>query len=203
MTRADKKYLKVAAVLWTACLAVFLLAYFLVLVPQVRTREKLVGELAKKQKAREDARDYADRQAKGIPDKEIKQLCSRYSGFVFDPEHSGGLTFIINQIATDRQIPSSVNIHVQDSRGRGAPDFTHIAESTVDISFTAGFNQFLNLTNALERHRPVVFVDNFTITRSRKADARHPVSMKLAVLLAKDENPGNSDTKLVRGTPAP
>ena len=203
MTRADKKYLKAAAVLWTACLAVFLLAYFLILVPQARNRDKLRGELAKKEQALADARDYAARQAKGLPEKEIEQLRGRFGDFVFDPEGSRDLTFTINQIATERKIPSSVNINVDDRKGSGKPDFTHIAESTVDISFTAGFNQFLNLTNALERHRPVVFVDTFTITRSRKADARHSVSMKLAVFLAQDEDPGSSDAKVVRGTPVP
>jgi hypothetical protein len=203
MTRADKKYLKAAGVLWTACLAAFLLAYFLVLVPQAQTRDELDAELATKDKALADAREYAARQAKGLPEKEIDDLQRRFGDFVFDPEGSGDLTFTINQIATDRQIPSSVNINVGDRKGSGKPDFAHIAESTVDISFTAGFNQFLNLTNALERHRPVVFVDTFAITRSRKADARHPVSMKLAVLLAQDENPGSSDAKVVRGTPVP
>jgi len=73
MTRAGKKYVKNVALLWTASLAVFLLAYFLVLVPQRQNRDRLSAELAQKEQQRRSARDYEARQAEGAPAQEIRQ----------------------------------------------------------------------------------------------------------------------------------
>ncbi|MHC4334548.1 MAG: GspMb/PilO family protein [Planctomycetota bacterium] len=203
MTRADKKYVKNVALLWIACLAVFLPAYFLALVPQIQNRDRLRAELAQKERAHRNARDYAVRQARGAPAKEIEQLRQRFSDFVFDFEDSGDLTFVISEIATGKQVSSLGSIRVDERAEPGIPDCKRIAESAVDISFSAGFNQFLTLINALERNRPVVFVDTFTITRAKNAQAEHTVVMKLAVFLTKEQSKQNSDTtKVVRGTPA-
>jgi len=197
MTRAEKKYVKNVALLWTACLAVFLLAYFLVLVPHRQNRDRLDAELARKEQERRSARDYAARQAAGAPAEEIEQLRERFNDFVFDFENTGDLTFAISQIAKDKQVPSLANIHVGERDGPGTGDYKRIAESTIDISFKADFNQFLTVVNALERHRPVVFVDTFTITRSRQGDTGHPVEMKLAVFLTGQQEQAGSDTTMV------
>ena len=197
MTRAGKKYVKNVALLWTASLAVFLLAYFLVLVPQRQNRDRLSAELAQKEQQRRSARDYEARQAEGAPAQEIQQLHERFNDFVFDFQNTGDLTFAISEIAKDKQVPSLANIHVGERAEPAVADCRRIAESTIDISFKADFNQFLNLVNALERHRPVVFVDTFTITRSRQGDSGHPVEMKLAVFLTSQQEQTASGTTMV------
>jgi len=67
------------------------------------------------------------------------------------------------------------------------PDCDYIYENYIDISFNAGFSQFAALLNALERHWPVVFVDKFTITRSRQDNLERPVTMNLTVFVKKKQ----------------
>ena len=50
-------------------------------------------------------------------------------------------------------------------------------------------DKFAAFLNALERSRPVIFIDKFQIIRSRDSNSNHTVDMKLAVLVGKNGKP--------------
>ena len=76
----------------------------------------------------------------------------------------GDLTFDINRMAGDRGI-ESFNIKNRATKlVRMKRMKTGLcSRSWMEVRFTADFNQFASLLNALERHRPVVFVDKFSM----------------------------------------
>ena len=110
---------------------------------------------------------------------------NRLNDFVTDFDDSANLTLDISQIASKKEL-GSFRIKTKEKRGGSAiPNRNYICEDNIDIGFTAGFNQFAAFLNTLERHRPVVFVDKFTITRSKENNSAHKVNMNLVVFVGK------------------
>jgi len=80
---------------------------------------------------------------------------------------------------------------VKKSGGLSAiPDCKYIRENHIVVSFIGGFNQFATFLNALERHRPVIFVDKFAIARSGQDSSVYQVSLNVAAFVKKQQSEG-------------
>jgi hypothetical protein len=95
------------------------------------------------------------------------------------------LTFDISQIADRLKV---TGLSIKSKVNQPIPDCKHISESQIYISFDATFNQFFAMLNELERHRPVVFIDKFAVTRSNSSYSKNDVSMEMSVFVTKREN---------------
>lgn len=181
-----RKQLATVALIWAGCVILFLFAYMFVLSPQIKTKIQVENNLAKKQQMYQSALKAAQEQTRVELQKQNEQLGSRLTEFVTYFENCANLTFDIGQIANEKNI-SSFSIGGKDSRGiTGIPDCNYIGESYIDINFNSGFNQFATFLNTLERHRPVIFIDEFSISRSLQQDeGGHRVSMNVSVFVKK------------------
>ena len=165
----------------------FILAYMLVLEPQKSGRKRLESTLAEKKELYEFAQRAAQEQTKILLDEQIEGLRDILKDFVVDPEDSANLTFDIGRIANEENV-SSFSIKNNDKQGiLEIPDCNSICENHIDISFIAGFNQFATFVNALERHQPVLFVNEFTISRSNKGESIYQVSLDIAAFVRKQQ----------------
>jgi len=188
--KTHKKYLMTAGLIWAACFVVFLLAYMLVLGPQKNYKNRIENELAERKQVYESALRAARKETKIRLNEQIERLRSRLKDFVIDFEDSTNLTFDISQIANEKKVASFSN-KVKKSGGLSAiPDCKYICENHIVISFIGNFNQFATFLNALERHRPVIFVDKFTITRSGQDSSVYQVSLNVAALVKKQRSEG-------------
>jgi len=163
-----KKYFTTVALIWAACFTLFFFAYLLFLVPQSSAKKQVENKLSDKKLRYEAITKVAEEENKNRLKEEIEQLRNRVKDFVIDFEDSANLTFDISQLAGEQKV-AAFGIK---SRGTSAvspiPDSKYLCESRMEISFTAGFNQFAAFLNALEKHRPVLFVEDFTISRSKQ-----------------------------------
>lgn len=181
-----KKYLTKTAWVWAGCFVLFLIAYVVVLAPQKRNRRLIEKQLAEKKRMYESARKAASEENKAALSKQIEELRSRLDSFVIDADDSANLAFDIMQIAKEKRVSSfSVKNREQQYGGLDEPDWQQISENYMVVNFTGNFAQFATFLNALERHRPVVFVDQFSIERSRKEELGHEVNMDLSVFVRK------------------
>ena len=188
-----RKYLIRAAIIWAACLVLFGLAYMFVLRPQINVRKRLNNELAGKKQQYEMAQIAAREQTKARLNEEIEGMRDILEDFVVNLEDSANLTFDIGQIA-NREKVSSFSIQSSNKQGLSEiPDCNNICESHIDIGFVAGFNQFATFVNALERHQPVLFVNEFTIARSNKDELAYQVTLDVAAFVRKQQNKGLAD----------
>ncbi len=188
--KTHKKYLTTAGLIWAACFVVFLFAYMLVLGPQKNYKNHLENELAERKQVYESALRAAQKETKIRLNEQIERLRSRLKDFVVDFEDSANLTFDISQIANEKKV-ASFSSKVKKSRGLSTiTDYKYIYENHIVISFIGDFNQFATFLNALERHRPVIFVDKFTITRSGQSDSVYKVSLNVAALVKKQQDEG-------------
>jgi len=186
--KTHKKYLVTSGIIWAACFGVFLLAYILVLGPQKNYEKHIENKFAETKQVYESALKAARKETKIRLDEQIERLQTRLKDFVIDFEDSSNLTFDISQIANEKKV-TSFSIKSKDSRGLSTiPECNYICENHIAISFIGGFNQFATFLNALERHRPVLFVDKFTITRSKQDDSGYQVSLDVAALVKKQQD---------------
>jgi len=182
-----RKYFATIALIWTGCFVLSFFAYMLVLTPQKKSRKQVEKNFAEKKQTYESAQKAARAETKLKLSEQIEQLRSGLEDFVIGFGDLADLIFDISKIASDKQV-GSFSIKTRDSRaGSAIPNCDHISESYINISFTAGFNQFASFLNALERHRPVVFIDRFAITRSAQDNLGHRVTMNLAVFVRKQD----------------
>ncbi len=194
--KTHRKYLTTAGLIWTACFAVFLLAYILVLGPQKKHERRIENELAERKQVYESALRAAQKETKIRLNEEIERLQSRLKDFVIDFEDSTNLTFDISQIANEKKV-ASFSSKVKKSRGLSTKtDSKYIYENQIVISFIGDFNQFATFLNALERHRPVIFVDKFSVTRSGQEDSVYKVSLNVAALVKKQQD-GKKNSRMV------
>ena len=185
--KIHKNYLMVAGAIWAASFAASLLAYLLVLVPQKDYIEHIENKLTEEKQVFESAQRAAREETRVQANEQIERLQSRLKDFVIDFEDSANLTFDISQIANDEKV-SSFSIKTKGSRGLSTlPDCSYICENHIEISFTGHFKQFATFLNALERHRPVLFIDKFTITHSRLEDAGYRVGLDVTFLVGKPQ----------------
>jgi len=181
-----RKYLKMGVFVWAGCFIVFLLFYLLVLVPQEKLRASVEERFVETKRIAEAAREAAKEERKIELSNQVENLDKRLKGFVTEQEETANLTFDISQISSDIKL-RSFSITATGSEGIIEIDnCDYIFAKHIDITFVASFNQFAAFLNALERRRPVIFIDTFSITRSKQSASGHEVDMKLAVLVGKD-----------------
>lgn len=186
--KSYKQCLMRAAIIWAACLALFFLAYIFLLGPQMKGRKHLENELTETKQQYEMAQLAAHEQTKARLNEEIEKLREELKGFVVDLEDSANLTFDIGQIASKVNV-SSFSVKSKDKQGFSEiPDCNSICESHIDIGFIGGFDQFATFVNALERHQPVLFVNEFTVSRSNKDELVYQVSLDVAAFVRKQRD---------------
>jgi len=186
MKPSYREYLKVVALIWIGCLVGFVLIYFLVLVPQEKLKVRTAQRLTETKRICSDARQAAREETTNELDEQIKDLEKRLKDFVIEPAEAANLTFDISRVSSDTNV-NSFSITATGSEGiTKIANCDHISEKYIYVRFTASFNRFAAFVNALERYRPVIFVDTFSIVRSNEDTSGHEVNMRLAVLVRQE-----------------
>jgi Tfp pilus assembly protein PilO len=177
------KYLTTVGVAWGIC-ALLLLGFYLFFVsPQNKARKQISRELAEKQQACESAEKAATEENKKRLAAQIENFRKSLESFVLDGRHSTDLTFDISRIANDRRVSSFSIGPRTDKTNPKLFGCSYISEEGLKIAFNAPFNDFAALLNDMERHSPVIFIDDFTITRAKAGDSLHQADMTLAVFV--------------------
>jgi Tfp pilus assembly protein PilO len=185
---AYKKNLRIWAVIWAACLVLFALIYVLVLGPQNRSKKKLENELNEKRQLFEFAQNASNEDTKNHLLKQIEKLRNNLAVFTIDFEDSANLTFDISQIAREENVVSLNVENKNEIKSLEEPDSSNISENHINISFITGFNQFAAFLNALERHQPVLFVNEFKLARSNKNMSVYQVTIDVAALIRNQQD---------------
>jgi Tfp pilus assembly protein PilO len=186
--RTYKTYLTRAAIVWVVSLVLCLLAYMIVIRPQSNSMQRLDDTLAEQRQVYASAVRATQEQTRIQLAKQTERLQEQVESLVTDFKASSDLTFDISQIA-NRENLSSLSVAMRagndaDQRGIGANTQTkQVSEHHIDIKFTAGFHQFATFVNALERHKPILFVDKFKIARSSREDSTYQVTLDVTAFI--------------------
>jgi Tfp pilus assembly protein PilO len=182
-----KKHFTTVALIWAACFTVFVFGYLLFLAPQSSTKKQIENKLTDKKQRYESITKVAQEENRIRVKEEVERLRNRLEDFVIDFKDSANLTFDISKIAGEKKV-TAFSIKSKDAATVSPiPDCKYICEGRIEISFTAGFNQFATFLNALERHRPTLFVDSFTISHSRRDESGCQATMSTVMLVRKQQ----------------
>lgn len=187
-----KKHLVTGASIWGACLFIFALAYILALMPLKNSQERADKLITEKKETYESALKASQEKEKSKQFEQIEMLQNNVGDFAIDYDNSANLTFDISQMANDKNV-TMFNIKGNDNNRISAiPNCSYINESHLNIDFDAEFNQFATFLNDLERHRPVLFIDTFSISRSGQENAGYQVKLDVAVFVIKSKDEKNT-----------
>ena len=183
--RAYKKYVVTMGLVWGLCLVLFVLAYLFVVSPQLKVKAGLVKESNEKKKKYEAALEATKEENKKKLADEVEALKSRANEYVADFEDSANLTFDIGRIASEKQVGSIMVKAADRASGSDKLESKNMEEKYIDIAFESNYRQFATFLNAIERHRPVIFVDRFKVSRAAQSGTGHKVDMGLTVFVRK------------------
>lgn len=172
----------IIGLLWALIVLGFAGLYVAVFVPQKMEMAKVCDELDKVKAECERAKKIADERNVQKQTEELEALKERLREFAVDYEAVSDVTLAVSSLAKSQNVGSfsirsgggEINIEL--------PNCDYIWENRFEVSFEGNFLQFAMLLNALERSEPVVFIDEFSISRARE-DVKNPVEMNLAVLV--------------------
>lgn len=182
MKQIYKKYMTNMALIWAGCFILFLFVFIIVSLPQNRTKKRIQTRLNRVEKQYHNAQNAAQVQNQERLKRKIENLDNNVGDFVINFGDSANLTFDISQIADALKV---TELSIKSKGNHPLPDCEHISENQIYLGFSGPFNSFFALLNALERHRPVVFVNKFAITRSNQERSGNDISMELAVFVTK------------------
>ena len=163
----------------------------------VRTRAIIAGNLEKEFNEKSERLNNATKcgeEAKKISMREqLQSWRDRFDDFVIDADRAAELIFDISRIAKDVKVEEFV--YQQNASQRSSPiaGCNNITEGRLNVTFAASFGQFATFINMLERHRPVIFVDKFTISRSNTGKSKHKVQLALTFFVRKQNGKSSAE----------
>ncbi len=148
---------------WVIGLAVLAIFHFAVVVPNGRaladSRQRVADKVERVTFLR-NARSERQQQRIRMEQEDHER---QYREFVFDTNDLNRLDFLIRDLAEGHNLADFSGRTVGTATNIGGVGFQRIAQRNLVLSFQCGFAQLVRFINELERHQPVIFVDQFTI----------------------------------------
>jgi Tfp pilus assembly protein PilO len=178
-----KKYITTSIIIWAISFVLFMLAYVFVLSPQKDKLNALKQKLAQRDNDFERAVEADTGAMKARLDKQIADLQSKVGGFVVIGNDSSRLIVDIGQIANQLNVVGFSSKGNKNEQSAVLPTCKVLGIDYFYISFKSNFSQFARFVNTLERHKPVVFVDKFSIARTDNGSFENDINIVLAVFV--------------------
>ena len=173
-----------------ACLGSLILAllmYLTVISPQQQTRNQVLAQLADKEKIYNEILKLNQKDARARLHKQMEQWNAKLNDFAISNEDLAGLTFDIGQIAKDVKV-DSFSITSQDIfTNKPSSAENYITQKLMKVDFKSDFRKFAAFLNAIERHRPAIFIDRFEIDNTEHNANANQVNMVLSVFVKKKQ----------------
>lgn len=187
MNKNFKKDFKTVSLIWLAGVGFSVLLYFILISPQIKLKQQLVDQLADKEKNYNDILRMNQPQARQLLDDRIKKWQNDVNQYVISIDDLAGLTLDISRIAKDSKV-ESFSITSQDVYGASPKDSgTYISQKQMKVEFKSNFNNFAAFLNALERHSPMVLIEQFSIDNVEHDAMANQVSMIISVYVKKKQ----------------
>ena len=187
MIPVSRKYIISAVSVCVGGLALLGLLHSFVIGPKVVLADDLENKILAKKAEYKSVTETASSSAKEALEQKFKAVCGRFDLFVIKHGSVASLALEIKQIAGEVGVGdfSSKNKTINSYEKIGRCE--QIEKGRILVEFRGSFAQFAEFVNRLERNKPVVLVDTFTVTRSIKAESRHKFSMVLIFFVKKKQ----------------
>ena len=187
MIPVSKKYIISAASVCVGGFALLGLLHLFVVGPKAAVADKLENQISAKKAEYKTVTEIADSSARELLERKFKTAGDRSDSFVVQNSGTGSLALHIKQIAGEIGVEdfSSKNKTINSYGKIGRCE--RIEEGRIIVDFRGSFAQFAEFVNKLERNKPVVFVDTFTMKRAVNSGSKHSFSMVLIFFVKKKQ----------------
>ncbi|MHC4114959.1 MAG: GspMb/PilO family protein [Planctomycetota bacterium] len=197
MSPIRKKYLAILAAVW-GCGFLALFAFQLCLVlPQNEIFAFLQEKLQKKQLELNDTKLANKAEIRATWQQKVDALTEKLADFVAEPNVLDKLAFTMSKIAGEIKVDGYTSRDTSGELYSKMPNFGYTGQTETSISFNGTFSKLAKFINTLERNKPVIFIDSFTITKSQSSATEHKANILLKVLVRIPQDKQPEDGSLV------
>jgi hypothetical protein len=182
----DHKNFKSLAFVWAAGMLACLGLYLFMWQPRhqlVNTTRSQVDQKESDLKAIVESTSPA---ARAILRKQMEEKLEKLNTFAVELEQSSALPLDVSRVAGQIPLDNFSSQSKTEKAFMEIPNCVSIGEKYIEVTFKGSFNQFAFFLNAMERFRPLIFVDRFKINKLRRSALnpdQHEINMTLAVLV--------------------
>ena len=188
MSFIDRKKVVLAGFVWGISLAVFIPVYIFVIQRQCDDLCNIKLQCDNLVEDVSEAKLISSEDAINKINGQIEEMKNLFNGFVI-PSKDDIQT--LASIEIDK-ISREIGLEAFHIDPWGSKEITAFSEckylfgQPMEVTFNATFHEFAKFLNMLERYKSVIFIDDFSITRSIEENKKHQVRMSLGVLVRKD-----------------
>ncbi len=182
MINISKKYITITATYCVVSLLLLGSAAFLLMVPESRSLDALTQDLEKIQQKHHSITETGSPQSKEDTIKHLEDVTRQLDDFVVDSEAAAKLTFSIRQIAADLKLNNFSSKRMESQSTEIDKELKNLGQIWIEVKFESSFNQFAKFVNQLERHYPVIFVEQFSLLRLQNEPKKASVKMGITFL---------------------
>ena len=190
--KARNRYLLVLAIAWGPCFLAGAASYAVILRPQLDHRQNQEALVASSKERYARAIEAAKEKDRSRLAGQVESLHSRIGDFVVPLADTPDLAFKIGELAHGARLTSFGMRPANRTGSEARPDFEHVAEKHLNMTFAGEFLHFAAFLSTLERHHPVLFVETFAISRPMDTDSQPQGNMEVAVLVEKAAGPAGA-----------
>jgi hypothetical protein len=178
-----RKFLMVLALFWGGAFVVLAGTHMFLILPQQKESALLGTQLIEKKLTYDLSKAADSEQTRGLLARKVGELTGELNKFVVEVDELDSLWFSVSGIASEIGMESFQSRYIDDESYSVLPNCFDIGTASVEVQFSASFSKFARFINQLERYRPVIFVDEFLITRSRRENLAPEAKLVLSVFV--------------------
>ena len=183
MKAIHKKFFIALGLLWGLSILSLAGVHFLLLEPQRELLAAQEVELVQVKEEYDKCMDIGRAEVRQAWQEQIEQLGQDLGDYVSGPEDLDKLVFGISKIGGQVGVKGFFSEVIGEDSYSVMTNYEYIGVSNTAVEFDGTFNQLARFINLLERFRPVIFVDDFTIRRLRSEGNEHKVDMLFKVFV--------------------
>ena len=180
------KYAIVTLAAWAVCVVVIGGGFVLFFQPQKIELAQVQQQFSESQTELEKAQLAAQDQTKEKMKLRCEETSRLISEFSTKPDKMTELVFQVGKIANDLRLAEFSSKNEKRKDQSTVKKSKTLEEAWLNVEFFATFNQFAEFINRLERHCPVVFVEEVSFRRGTSKAKGHAASLRLSFLAEKD-----------------
>lgn len=177
------RYTLITAAVWVVSVLVLGGGYVLSYAPQQAMLLQVKNQCAESQMALESAQLAAQEKIKAKQQQQCEEAEQLIADFSARQDAVTELVFEIGRIATNEL--GLYDFSSKSQKQKAYPTVGKsklVSEGWLKVDFEATFNQFAQFLNQLERHNPVVFVEEVAFQRGTHQTRGHKISLELSFL---------------------
>lgn len=185
------------ACIWVPWLGLVAGGYALFWIPQSQQAKSLQTKLAQSKDQAELARLASLKGSRSRQAEQLKTLTGKVEQFTVSADSQDQLIFKISNIANELKLHDYTGkISRNNKVSKDISKLKNLKRVSLDIQFTATFQQFAQFINILERHDPVVLVESASMNRAYDSSKLHRAQLLLSFIVL---NP-DQESKQTAGT---